>query len=89
MLNKFKKYIDKLNALLDNGLIIKSISNNEINISDKYIICCDLYDNYLYFHRVNELTNHGFMFYDVLNFKTLKIFIDNLMYDLNNGIIAP
>lgn len=87
MMKKFKHNIDKLNALLDNGLIIKSISNNEINISDKYIICCD--DETIYFHRVNEITNHSFMFYDVLNFKTLKIFIDNLMYDLNNGIITP
>lgn len=87
MMKKFKRNINKINELLDNGYIIISIDNNGINISNQFIINCD--DETIYFHRVNEITNHGFMFYDVLNFKTLKIFIDNLMYDLNNGIITP
>ena len=80
MMNKFKKYINKLNALLENGLIITRIGKNQIIINDLYVI--DIDDNYLYFHLVNGKRNYNFMGFDTLDFKTMKMYIDNLMYDI-------
>ena len=87
MMKKFKRDMEKLNALMENGYVIISIDNNGINISNQFIINCD--DETIYFHRVNECVNHNWLFYDKLNFKTLKLFIDNLMYDISHGLITP
>lgn len=82
MLNKFKKQMDKLNALMENGLIITQINKTGIIINDKYVIGFD--DDFLYIRKIDGVRNYKFMNVsrETLDFKTLKIYIDNLMYDV-------
>ena len=79
-----KSWENKLNALLENGIKIINITKQSITLSNDIIIECDNnYDfMYMFYHGKNEYINHGFMETETINYKSVKIFIDNLMYDL-------
>lgn len=86
MLKKIKNWVKKYNEL--NNTFINVVSGNgqiEININDYLSIGFD--DEMLYFHYSGQINNHNWIFFEKLNKSVLFRYIDNIFYDMENGII--
>lgn len=79
MLKKFKKQLKKM------GYNVTVINSGNGLIINNMVVESDI--NYLYFHPVNGIINHGFWFFESLNFKQLKMYVDNMFWDIENGLI--
>lgn len=82
-MNKWK--IEKLNELMENGINVIQTNKNQIILNNGMVIEYDInanHETYLFWHEINGYVNHGFTFIEKLDFKTIKTYIDNLMFDL-------
>lgn len=93
----FKKtWLNKLNGIMENGFIVSGITPDTITINngtETVNITVDIMDNingngFLYVSKNNGIRNYRFenVSRETLDYKTVKNYIDNMFYDVNNGL---
>lgn len=90
-----KSWINKLNGIMDNGFNVSGITPETITINngtETVNIHIEIMDNVngngvLCVSKNNGIRNYRFenVSRETMDFKTVKNYIDNMFYDINNG----